>query len=91
MEGEYTGHVKDGKVHGVGVCVYTDGSRYQGDWKAGLKCGRGTHSFASGDQFEGEWEDGWMHALSQCLGKIERERERRETERQRESARVLRV
>ena len=32
-----TGHVKDGKVHGVGVCVYTDGSRYQGDWKAGLK------------------------------------------------------
>ena len=34
MEGEYTGHVKDGKVHGVGVCVYTDGSRYQGDWKS---------------------------------------------------------
>ena len=63
MEGEYTGHVKDGKVHGVGVCVYTDGSRYQGDWKAGLKCGRGTHSFASGDQFEGEWENGWMHGL----------------------------
>ena len=43
MEGEYTGHVKDGKVHGVGVCIYTDGSRYQGDWKNGLKCGRGTH------------------------------------------------
>ena len=66
MEGEYTGHVKDGKVHGVGVCIYTDGSRYQGDWKNGLKCGRGTHSFASGDQFEGEWENGWMHGLGAC-------------------------
>ena len=53
MEGEYQGRVKDGKLHGVGVCLYTDGSRYQGDWKAGLKSGRGTHSFASGDQFEG--------------------------------------
>ena len=70
MEGEYTGHVKDGKVHGVGVCVYTDGSRYQGDWKAGLKCGRGTHSFASGDQFEGEWENGWMHGLGVYTWKI---------------------
>ena len=29
MEGEYNGHVKEGKMHGVGVCVYTDGSRYQ--------------------------------------------------------------
>ena len=70
MEGEYTGHVKDGKVHGVGVCVYTDGSRYQGDWKAGLKSGRGTHSFASGDQFEGEWENGWMHGLGVYTWKI---------------------
>lgn len=70
MEGEYTGHVKDGKVHGVGVCVYTDGSRYQGDWKGGLKCGRGTHSFMSGDQFEGEWENGWMHGLGVYTWKI---------------------
>ena len=29
MEGEYNGHVKEGKMHGVGVCVYTDGSRCQ--------------------------------------------------------------
>eukprot|EP00965_Chrysotila_dentata_P157667 5208346-Pleurochrysis_carterae.AAC.4 len=70
MEGEYTGHVKEGKMHGVGVCVYTDGSRYQGDWKAGLKNGRGTHSFASGDQFEGEWENGWMHGLGVYTWKI---------------------
>lgn len=70
MEGEYTGHVKDGRVHGVGVCVYTDGSRYQGDWRAGLKDGRGTHSFASGDQFEGEWENGWMHGLGVYTWKI---------------------
>ena len=70
MEGEYQGRVKDGKLHGVGVCVYTDGSRYQGDWKAGLKSGRGTHSFASGDQFEGEWENGWMHGLGVYTWKI---------------------
>ena len=70
MEGEYTGHVKDGRVHGVGVCIYTDGSRYQGDWRAGLKDGRGTHSFASGDQFEGEWENGWMHGLGVYTWKI---------------------
>ena len=70
MEGEFTGHVKEGKMHGVGVCVYTDSSRYQGDWKAGLKHGRGTHSFASGDQFEGEWETGWMHGLGVYTWKI---------------------
>ena len=70
MEGEYQGRVKDGKLHGVGVCLYTDGSRYQGDWKAGLKSGRGTHSFASGDQFEGEWENGWMHGLGVYTWKI---------------------
>ena len=70
MEGEYQGRVKDGKLHGVGVCVYTDGSRYQGDWKSGLKSGRGTHSFASGDQFEGEWENGWMHGLGVYTWKI---------------------
>lgn len=57
-------------MHGVGVCLYTDGSRYQGDWKAGLKNGRGTHSFASGDQFEGEWENGWMHGLGVYTWKI---------------------
>ena len=70
MEGEYQGRVKDGKLHGVGVCLYTDGSRYQGDWKVGLKSGRGTHSFASGDQFEGEWENGWMHGLGVYTWKI---------------------
>ena len=70
MEGEYQGRVKDGKLHGVGVCLYTDGSRFQGDWKAGLKSGRGTHSFASGDQFEGEWENGWMHGLGVYTWKI---------------------
>ena len=42
MEGEYQGHVKEGKMHGVGVCLYTDGARYTGDWKAGHKNGRGT-------------------------------------------------
>uniref|UniRef100_K1Q0T3 Phosphatidylinositol-4-phosphate 5-kinase 5 n=1 Tax=Magallana gigas TaxID=29159 RepID=K1Q0T3_MAGGI len=70
MEGEYTGHVKEGKMHGVGICEYTDGSRYQGDWKAGLKNGSGTHSFASGDQYEGEWENGWMHGLGVYTWKI---------------------
>jgi len=70
MEGEYSGHVKEGKMHGVGVCLYTDGSRFQGDWKTGLKNGRGTHSFASGDQFEGEWENGWMHGLGVYTWKI---------------------
>jgi len=57
-------------MHGVGVCQYTDGSRYQGDWKAGLKNGSGTHSFASGDQYEGEWENGWMHGLGVYTWKI---------------------
>ena len=64
--------MKDGKVHGVGVCIYMDGSRYQGDWRNGLKCGRGTHSFASGDQFEGEWENGWMHG--RAAGRVHLER-----------------
>ena len=67
MEGEFHGRVKDGKMHGYGICAYSDGSTYQGDFRDGLKCGRGTHSFASGDQFEGEWHDGWMHGLMWTL------------------------
>ena len=73
MEGEYTGHVREGKMHGVGLCVYTDGSRYQGDWRAGLKNGRGTHSLRLGRPVRGrvgEWVDARLEGLHLELWKI---------------------
>ena len=34
---KYKGQVKDGKPNGLGVIIYTDGSKYVGRWKNGME------------------------------------------------------
>ena len=55
---KYTGHFKDGQIHGVGACEYTDGSKYQGMWQNRYPHGKGTKTFPDGSQWTGTWEQG---------------------------------
>lgn len=53
----------DGKRHGRGVRVWSDGSRYEGDWFQDVQHGFGVYvgSGQFGARYEGEWKDGLRH------------------------------
>jgi len=51
------GEFKDGKQHGRGVRVFTNGSRYEGDFKDGKREGYGVEVYADGGRYEGGWKD----------------------------------
>lgn len=46
-EGTYVGHVnvETNERHGVGTCIFKDGSIYKGEWKYDKPCGRGFRVF----------------------------------------------
>ncbi len=54
----YKGDVRYGVPHGLGVIIYTDGSKYVGSWKNGKKDGQGT-SFGG---------DKWYHIGGKRVG-----------------------
>ena len=41
----YKGQVKDGKPEGIGILIYKDGRKYEGNWKNGIWNGRGKYTF----------------------------------------------
>ena len=43
--------------HGRGVCVWHDGSIYEGYWKRDLANGYGRVIHADGDIYDGNWKD----------------------------------
>lgn len=45
-----------GKPHGRGVCVYSDGGRYEGDWVEGKREGKGRMTWADGRMYNGQWK-----------------------------------
>ena len=53
--------MKDGKRHGKGKVIYSDGSSYKGEWKEGLRDGTGTLKLRNGDHYHGEFKDDIMH------------------------------
>ena len=55
----------DGKRHGQGVRVWSDGSRYEGDWFADEAHGFGVYVGAgvAGVRYEGEWANGRRHGF----------------------------
>ena len=61
VAGKYEGEWKDGKMHGQGTMIYSDGGNYKGEWKDGNKHGQGTVILFDGDKYEVEWKDGKMH------------------------------
>jgi hypothetical protein len=48
-------------MHGTGLYVEVDGSRYEGGWYRGKMQGRGVQVFSKGDRYEGEYKDGHRH------------------------------
>ncbi len=51
------GEFKDGKQHGRGVRVFSNGARYEGDFKDGKREGHGVEVYADGSRYDGEWKD----------------------------------
>lgn len=47
----------DGKRHGAGTRVWTNGSRFQGQWERGMMNGKGVLSKADGSKYEGTFRN----------------------------------
>ena len=58
---KYTGDEKDGKHHGHGVWVGSNGDRYEGEWEDGKRHGQGTFKSAYGTKYVGEFKDDLEH------------------------------
>jgi hypothetical protein len=58
---EYTGPLRNGVPHGVGVATYPKGDRYEGGFVDGSKQGRGVYSWPSGARYEGDFAGDTMH------------------------------
>ena len=53
---KYKGEVKDGKPNGLGVIIYTNGSKYVGGWENGKYQGQGTFTKSDGTKYVGSWK-----------------------------------
>ena len=53
---KYKGEVKDGKPNGLGVIIYTNGSKYVGGWENGKYQGQGTFTKPDGTKYVGSWK-----------------------------------
>ena len=53
-EGEY----KDGKYHGQGTLILSDGHRYAWEWKYVKRNGQATFTWPSEQKYEGNFKDG---------------------------------
>ena len=72
---KYTGEFKDGKKHGQGTWISTDGEKYSGEWKDGKKYGQGTLTYPDEDIFVGEfkgkpWNGKWYEKNGNILYKL---------------------
>ena len=56
-QGFYEGEVKNGKMHGRGVMILTDGHRYEGEWCEGKKHGEGYLIDPKGNKKLRRWVD----------------------------------
>ena len=57
----YEGTVRNGRMHGYGTTVHSDGNRHEGQFRDGQPNGRGTKHYANGDRYEGEFRAGKRH------------------------------
>lgn len=57
-ESRYTGEMRGGKAHGLGVYVWPGGERYEGGWGNGKWHGFGVYVSADGVRYEGEFRGG---------------------------------
>lgn len=58
----HTSNLKDTVArHGYGSCVYSAGSRYDGQWDMDRRQGSGVFTYTCGDVYTGEWVKGKYH------------------------------
>jgi hypothetical protein len=50
---KYSGELKDGKKHGHGTLIFSDGTKYVGEFKDDVIHGHGTLTYADGDVYVG--------------------------------------
>ena len=64
---KYSGEWKDGKRHGYGVLIFSNGDKYEGEWERNLRQGNGSF-WESGNhklhqKYTGEWKRDRMHGF----------------------------
>ena len=57
----YSGDVKAGKAHGVGVYTFADGTKYQGKFSKNRFHGKGKYIDSKGNVLEGKWRYGKLY------------------------------
>jgi hypothetical protein len=55
---KYTGQIKNGLFHGIGIRVWEDGTIFNGDWKDGVIQGHGRIIYPGGVEYIGSWKKG---------------------------------
>ena len=50
---KYSGELKDGKKHGHGTLIFSDGTKFVGEFKDDVIHGHGTLTYADGDVYVG--------------------------------------
>ncbi|KAL4449742.1 hypothetical protein ABPG74_008115 [Tetrahymena malaccensis] len=51
----YRGGWKDGKMDSLGIAIFCNGDRYEGDFQDGLRHGKGEYTFQDGKKYIGNW------------------------------------
>ncbi len=57
----YFGEIQDGRFHGQGKLLWSNGARYEGGFSNGLAQGHGVMEFADGARYEGDFKNGQLH------------------------------
>ena len=55
---QYKVDVESGEPNGLGIMIYSNGSKYIGEWKNGKMDGQGTFTFPIGNKYVGKYKDG---------------------------------
>jgi hypothetical protein len=58
LDAVYVGRVLDGRPHGIGSCLFADGSHYHGSWREGRLEGTGKMQWPDGSLYAGGFADG---------------------------------
>ena len=55
---KYDGEMREGRMNGKGVLVFTNGDKYDGEFKDGERTGRGKMTWYNRNTYDGMWQDG---------------------------------
>ena len=50
-------------MHGIGLFIWEDGRKYEGEYLNDKKHGKGKFSWSDGRMYDGEWKEGVQHGV----------------------------